>query len=237
MPTQLRISAKTLGEIALPNFCPRCFWVKLHAGRLPFQIFPGIFSSIDSYTKGVVHGYCDNHGCFPSWLNVLGELTGYKSPPHYSKFRVEDVASGVTLWGTPDGIFVKKDHTHVIVDYKTAKYTGTQDSLMPMYEVQLNAYAVIGEGSGLVKPVSDLALIYMEPVTGQEAAADGSNHRDDGFAMGFSASIHKISLRPGRISSLLAKAKEIYDSGNPPGGRAGCPNCDSLAKLVNIVSL
>jgi len=27
--TDLRISAKTLGELALPGFCPRCFWLKL----------------------------------------------------------------------------------------------------------------------------------------------------------------------------------------------------------------
>ncbi len=151
MLNPLRISAKTLGELAMPNFCPRCFWVKLHGGRLPFQIFPGIFSSIVSYTKGVIHGFCDDHGCFPSWLNPLGELTGYKAPPHYSKFRIDDTASGVTLWGTPDGVFTKKDNSHVIVDYKTAKYSGSQDSLMPMYEVQFNAYAAIGEGSGLIR--------------------------------------------------------------------------------------
>jgi len=52
---QFRISAKTLGELALPDFCPRCFWLKLHAKHLPLQIFPGIFSSIDAYTKRVVH--------------------------------------------------------------------------------------------------------------------------------------------------------------------------------------
>ena len=52
----LRISAKNLGELALPDFCPRCFWLKLKAhNRLPFQIFPGIFSSSDAYTKRVVH--------------------------------------------------------------------------------------------------------------------------------------------------------------------------------------
>ena len=53
--SQLRIFAKTLGELALPGFCPRCFWLKMHTRQLPFQIFPGIFSSIDVYTKRVVH--------------------------------------------------------------------------------------------------------------------------------------------------------------------------------------
>ena len=55
--TLLRISAKTLGELALPDFCQRYFWLKLHAKQLPFQIFPGIFSLIDAYTKRVVHAW------------------------------------------------------------------------------------------------------------------------------------------------------------------------------------
>src|SRR5205814_9298993 len=54
MKTQLRISAKTLGLLALPNFCSRCFHTRMHCGdKLPFQIFPGIFASIDSYSKKV----------------------------------------------------------------------------------------------------------------------------------------------------------------------------------------
>jgi len=46
---QLIISAKNLGELAMPDFCPRCFWLKTHAKQLPFQIFPGdLHSSIDA---------------------------------------------------------------------------------------------------------------------------------------------------------------------------------------------
>lgn len=236
MLNPLRISAKTLGELAMPDFCPRCFWIRVHAGKLPFQIFPGIFSSIDSYTKSVIHGFCDSHGCFPPWLNSLGELTGYKAPPHYSKFRIDDSASGVTLWGTPDGVFTRRDNSHVIVDYKTARYSGAQDSLMPMYEVQLNAYALIGEMSGLVRPVSDLALIYMEPVTTKDASIDGSNHRDNGFAMGFSANIHKVNLNLENIPALLAKAREVYELEKPPSGNNACKDCESLANLINMVS-
>ena len=49
MSEPLRISAKTLGEVTLPYFCPRCFWLKLHAKHLPFQIFPGIFRPIEIF--------------------------------------------------------------------------------------------------------------------------------------------------------------------------------------------
>jgi hypothetical protein len=58
---QIRISGKDLGALALPDFCPRCFWIRRHAPQgLPFQVFPGIFSSIDgnfSITPGIRVGW------------------------------------------------------------------------------------------------------------------------------------------------------------------------------------
>jgi len=148
MDAQIKISAKSLGELALPDFCPRCFWIKLHTGKLPFQIFPGIFSSIDSYTKKIVHCHFDNGKCFPHWLDDLGQLVAYKEPPHYSKFRMVDKDSNVALWGTPDAIFVKSDGSHVIVDYKTAKYTGAQDDLTPFYRpLSMRVFSLVSMNS------------------------------------------------------------------------------------------
>jgi hypothetical protein len=61
----------------------------------PFQIFPGIFSSIDSYTKNIVDGWFDTHGWCPSWLSKLGDIKGYVNPPHDSKFRIVDPESDI----------------------------------------------------------------------------------------------------------------------------------------------
>jgi len=38
--TELRISAKNLVELALPDFCPRCVWLKLYlpARKLLFEL-------------------------------------------------------------------------------------------------------------------------------------------------------------------------------------------------------
>ena len=234
MNEQIQISAKNLGEVALPDFCARCFWIKLRLGnKLPFQIFPGIFSSIDSYSKNIVHSYFDNNGRFPSWLAELGDLIAYKQPPHYSKFNIIDQENNVLLTGTPDGVYVRSDNSHIIIDYKTAKYTGNQDKLMPMYEVQLNGYAMIGERCNL-HPVSDLALIYMEPVTSKDAVIDGLNHRDNGFAMGFAASIHKVALKLDIIPPLLAKTREIYELSSAPEGCVGCKDCQLLEGLLKV---
>ncbi len=194
MVDQIRISAKNLGEVALPDFCPRCFWIKLLVhNSLPYQIFPGIFSSIDSYSKKIVHGWFDEHKSSPPWLTSLGDLLAYRQPPHYSKFNIVDKENDILLTGSPDGVFIRSDHSHIIVDYKTAKYTAAQDKLYPMYETQLNGYAHIGEQCGLA-PVSGLALIYTEPVTDQASASSDANHRENGFAMGFVANIHEVPL-------------------------------------------
>jgi len=33
----LRISAKNLGAMSLPEFCPRCLWPKPHTKKLPSE--------------------------------------------------------------------------------------------------------------------------------------------------------------------------------------------------------
>ncbi|MFC1913632.1 hypothetical protein ACFLX7_05560, partial [Chloroflexota bacterium] len=227
--------AKNLGEVAMWTFCPRCFWIKRQLNnKLPFQIFPGIFSSIDSYTKRVVHGWFDKYGSPPPWLGDLGNLVGYIEPPHYSKYNIVDQENNILLTGSPDGVFIRPDNSHIIVDYKTAKYTGAQDMLYPMYETQLNAYAMIGNKCGL-DPVSDLALIYMEPVTDEVAAAGDENYRGDGFGMSFAANIHKVKLDINIIPALLSKTREINDLNSLPDGREGCRDCQQLEDLLGVI--
>ena len=126
----LQISGKDLGALAMKGFCPRCFWIARRT-RLPWQIFPGIFSSIDSYSKKVVHGQFDQSG-MPGWLAPLGELKGYKDPPSAQKFRVPVEEHGILLTGAPDAIFERADGTLVIADYKTSRVTPNQDRLFPM---------------------------------------------------------------------------------------------------------
>ena len=87
----LQASGKDLGAHALKGVCPRCIRISRRP-KLPWQIFPGIFSSIDSYSKKVVHGQFDRSG-MPGWLASLGELKGYKKPPSAQRFRVVRAAA------------------------------------------------------------------------------------------------------------------------------------------------
>jgi hypothetical protein len=231
---RLRISGKDLGAVAHPEFCIRCFWLQRSAAQgLPYQIFPGIFSSIDAYTKRVVHGWFDKHAKPPIWLATFADVVRYIEPPHYSKFCHLDRASGILLTGAPDGLFVRSDGSLLIVDYKTAKHTEGQDVLLPIYETQLNAYAFIAERLGMGK-VSDLALIYTEPVTTDKAATSAGIHVINGFRLGFSVGIIEVALRPDSIPPLLARTRNILDLVHPPAGRPGCPDCERLDGLLEL---
>ena len=235
MKAQHRISGKELGALAMPRACPRCFWIRRRVGRnLPFQVFPGIFSSIDAYTKRVVHGWFDRRGCAPPWLSELGELSGYIEPPSSSKFRLLDLETNILLTGVADGILVRPDGSHVIVDYKTAKFTGNQDALFPMYETQLNCYALIAEGVG-ISPVTGLALVYAEPVTDIESSDCDAAQCETGFDLSFAAKVLPVSLHTGRIQPLLMRARAIIDLELPPPGKVGCPECGKLDGLLNLL--
>lgn len=234
---QIRISAKNLGEVALPDFCSRCFWVKLRIhNRLPYQIFPGIFNSIDAYSKRIVHSWLNKHGNLPSWLAGLGDIVTYRHPPHYSKFQIVHAEYDILLTGSPDGVLVRRDGSHIIVDYKTAKYTATQDELFPMYETQLNAYALIGEQRDLA-PVSGLALVYTEPITDEASATEDVNHRGSGFAMGFVATVLEVTLDTNILMPLLARTREIYNLQTSPSGRDGCKDCKLLKDLLDVATM
>ena len=230
-----RISGKHLGEFALPEFCPRCAWLKLKThNRLPYQIFPGIFSSIDAYTKRVVHSWIDRNGGLPGWMAELEPISGYIDPPHHSRFQAKMPEYGILLTGAPDGILTLTDGTLAIIDYKTARYTANQDELLPMYAVQLNSYALIAERLGFGE-VTRLALIYAEPVT-DVAAAQSGIHSPDGFSLSFAVSVHPVDLNTGRIFPLLKRARSLFDLPVPPPRRPGCQDCARLDALVALLA-
>ena len=225
------ISATELGTYARSRFCPRCAWIRLHIKNLPYQSFPGIFSSIDRYNKLIVHNHFDREGHAPPWLAELGEPGDYLEPPHWSKFKTLDEESGITLRGEADGIFKLRDGSYVIVDYKTSRYSPAQQGMFKNYEVQLNAYAFIAERHG-ISPVSKLALVYMEPATDKETALEASLVDSLGFAMGFRAKIVEVGLQKEKLlRPLLRKARSIWDMEVPPTGARDCKDCALLEGL------
>jgi len=236
MSNQIRISAKMLGELALPSFCPKCFWIKLHLGnRLPYQFFPGIFSHIDAYSKKITNRYYEYYHQAPQWFSEFGPLGEPIKIPHYNRFQIIDRETNIILTGVPDEMFLRPDGSYFIMDYKTAKYTGIQDELFPMYEVQLNAYAYIAERIGL-KPVSGLGLVYYEPLTDKPDENIAPFVRDNGFSMHFAGKLLSVPLKTSNLKELLVRARTLYNLNTAPDGISGCPHCQRLDKLIETAT-
>jgi hypothetical protein len=227
----LRISAKNLGQVALEDFCPRCYWIKLKTNfKLPYQSFPGIFSSIDAYTKHCIHHVIDGNN-HPQWLCDIGNVIAYEPVHHWSKNKYFDPKSNITLHGAPDDIWKLADGTKVIPDFKTAKHTDTQDKLFLLYEVQANVYNVLMTQD--TKVDARLCLIYMEPVTEASAACD--NIIDQGFRMCFNAVVVPVVTDKKIVRNALTITRDIFEMACPPDSRVGCKDCEATEKVVNLI--
>ena len=237
---QIRISAKNLGSLAMPNCCKRCFWIKLKLHqKLPWQIFPGIFSSIDSYSKSITSTYFDKYKKLPPWFSPYGDFIKPVSVPHHNRFFIIDEKTNIRLTGVPDDIFLNADNSYSIIDYKTARYSKHQrDDLFPLYETQLNAYAYIGNRNGF-SPVSSLLLCYYSPET--FLLAENPEKLDevlleDGFYMPFMAHIKKVELKEEEIvEPLLEEVREIGEMKKAPESREGCEDCRRVEVVVGML--
>lgn len=227
----LRISAKDLGALAMEGFCPRCFWIERHSKSLPYETgFPGIFSSIDSFTKNVVEGHFEKYGTLPEWMS---QICRAKAVIKVNRKDFNLVKGDVILTGMPDEVLEDYSEDLVIVDYKTARYTGNQDRLMPIYEIQLNGYAAIAE-KVFNKSVKSLYLIYFEPPVSSETRKTAhDNANTEGFSMQFKPSIHKVGKNINKVFRLMKEAGDIYD-GTKPERLPDCSNCTAIAELSDI---
>lgn len=215
------ISAKDLGKLALPDFCPRCFWLERHFDKPP-SLFPSIFSSLDSLTKKSVQAAFLQTEKLPVWLS-LANVSAVEENNFLFKLPVDE--GNWILVGCPDDIFKLEDKSYQIVDYKTAKFTDRQDELFPMYEVQLNAYAFLAEKYGL-KPVSKLSLIYCQPKEELENCQE--------FKLGFDIYQLAVELDLEMVGRLLEKAREIVNLTEPPRAYHKCKGIYQwLDKIIN----
>lgn len=203
--------------------------------RLPWQGFPGIFSSIDRFTKQVILAHMQREGSLPRWLSGIGEATGHFDPPHWSRFHATDYSTGVTLRGEADAVFAFPDGTCAIIDYKTSRYNPDNRSQHRVYRAQLNAYAWIAARLDF-PPVSRLALAYMEPATGDEDIQSPEAVNDAGFALSFKPRIVEVDLDPDRhIPPLLRQAARLHALPAPPASRDKCRDCPALDDLLSTL--
>ena len=194
---------------------------------------PGIFSSIDGFSKRAILAYFETNGHFPPWIaGCWAEATPLQTP-HHSTFRISDPETGVTLTGVPDLILGLPNDRLAILDLKTARYSKHQDALLPMYQVQLIGYALIAESLGM-GTVEALGLVYGEPPPNDQDDGLDALVDDQGFSIPFKATAMPIELDRTLIQPLLRRAKGILEMKNPPEGQEGCKECQMVEEMARI---
>jgi len=214
------IGVKELGNLAKADFCPRCFWYEKHFGPFP-GFFPGVFNVIDSNLKNSVWSRWEKEKKLPEWLKIenVDEVLPVESIGVVEKIRgrkylvVRDEKTGLILRGIPDLILKLKDNTLHIIDFKTSQFK-EEDQFFPMYEVQLNGYALLATKM----KVSRLSLVYFNPTNeiSEEIFAN------DNFVLRFGPKIVSVEIKTNLVTELLMKAKEILDLKEPPPPKEKC---------------
>lgn len=228
----MRISAKNLGLLALPDCCPRCFWMRAHlAWKSPRAIMPGIFSSIDSYSKRAIMAFYEKNGRFPPWIAGRWSDARPLPTPHHATFRLTDSKTGIVLTGVPDLMLGLPGNRLAILDLKTTRYSDHQDELLPMYQVQLNGYALISEALGMGH-VEALGLVYCEPLAGDGGGSLDACVGDHGFTMPFRARAVPVELDRSIIPPLLERARGILGLEKAPQGQENCKECGLVEKMA-----
>ena len=210
----------------------------MHVKPLPWQGFPGIFSSIDRHTKQVVVSHLQREGRLPPWLasaflSKAGHAVEHIDPPHWSKFQATDEATGVTLRGEADAIFRLADGSCAIVDYKTSRYNPDNRGQHRIYRAQLNAYAWIARRLDF-PPVSRVWRWFtwsQPPATAKATPRNWWTPRDSPSAS--APGWWRWSCPPDRLlPPLLRQSARIHALPAPPDARDGCRDCDALEGLL-----
>ena len=235
----LRISARELGQLLLNNFCERCFWFAKNfplAQNHPLSSpMPGIVSQVDAYAKRVVNTHWQSSGFLPPWLtNALRDsFAGLNfhsvRPINPTRWRLSLFNNRCELVGEADAIWEFADGSWFIADYKTASRTPTQQSLFPLYEAQLNAYAYLAQKlQG--KTIAGLALIYFEPEHNIPNASQLLQRTSGQMMLGFQCTVVPVPLKPTNwVSRLCWRVLQILSSPSPPTGKQNCQGCQALA--------
>ncbi len=231
------LSARTLGALALPDACERCFWIRQKIGEPPSP-FPSIFSHIDSYSKKVLHAVLAWRQRVPDWFMQFGLNGEPLKPPHFMWFKIPVLGGRLVLRGVPDEILLTPNGTLAIVDYKTARFREA-DSLRPLYEAQLNVYARIAERFQEPRPnypfpcdVETLGLIYYDPVTEVDRA---DKVHAEGFLMEFRACWSPVARRDDWLDELIERAWAILSLPAPPLPNPACKVCEAYRAIASVM--
>ncbi len=201
----VKLSPSTLGSFLQ---CPACFWRKYHNKMPPSFPLPGVLTRMDALTKDYYDGFRGKVP--PSVEGQISETLVDAKTAEIVRHRISytDEKLNAVLSGKMDDCMIDSSGRLVPIDNKTA--SPSNESLMEIYQVQLDAYTYILQKNGY-KTTDYGYLIYYVPVKGTP---------DKGII--FEATVKKIQLKPERIPKLFADAVELVRQKAPPKMHKDC---------------
>ncbi len=234
MDEVISLRCREIGWIKHSSFCPRCFWLQrkfpLQNGHPYYSPMPGMLSTLDAYIKRVVLHTFNLEKNLPEWLSeVTGDSKIYKVFAKLPSWEVK-VEEKFLLKGSPDAVWQLDDGSLFIADYKVAKWSDHQESLLPLYEYQAKAYAYLAEKNGY--RVSRLALIYFEPKS-EFSPEDFVKINRESLALHFVQSFKPVDKASAEeIEFIVKELGQLLLLPYPPEGKENCPGCKSFEEWM-----
>ncbi len=225
----LTISATKLAKLALDDVCERCWWLEQQI-KLPYQSFPGVFSTLDKASKLCLEHWVMTRGLTPPWMSQFSTFKTLIKPPHFTKFGFTH--GGLHVRGVADAIVLLEDDTLLIPDFKTAIFTEAQERMVPVYAAQLNCYAMAAENQA-IGDVSQIAIVYCQP---QAAGEEMDIDRVSGFGVHFQALAMPVHRNDERIKQMCDRAAGILSQDKPPTPYLQCEECPRVEHMYNILT-
>ena len=231
--TRDTLAAKILAEFNLPDRCDRCLWLKIRIGsNMPYSIFAGIISTLDSYSKDVVRLWFEETRQAPPWLSGLSAKRWIPAPS-WRSFQAD--FGELRIRGEADVIFQREDGSIAISDYKVSAYNTEGSRYHGLYEAQLNIYRDIYLALNPGDLVAGLNLIYFSPSTDdlKEYGAIAAT-TDHGFRLGFKTNIVPVAVREGLTASLAIEAAKLKAQPIPPASATKCRDCEKVEGFLQV---
>ncbi|MFN3421016.1 MAG: PD-(D/E)XK nuclease family protein [Armatimonadota bacterium] len=227
MLMELKIAAKQLGWLKMEDFCPRCVWLMqrhpIPQGSVYDSPLSQFFRRFENFVQQLVKGG------IPSWLSMALQ-TAFPSMPSVRRMLIPPTWSlrvgGGLLTGRPDVLWELEDGTLFIADYKLSQ---PSTRFAPLYETQLNAYALMAKRQQKSK-VSHLALIYFE--LSEEGLPPTEN-----LELPIKCTVQPVSVwDEGEVEALVEEMVGLLSQPQPPPPKPNCQRCEPLTKWAQILA-
>lgn len=193
---------------------------------------PGVVSAFDTYVKGLIQSHFEIYRELPLWLKNKFDFSVQevlKVEKLVRRFPIRNTNQILILSGIPDAIWRLKDGSLCIVDLKLARFNERQKKLLPMYELQLNLYALLSEIK--YKKVSNLFLLYFQPRFQKISAKEFNIVNKNNFSLLFDLLVIPIKkLDEHKVKETIYVAYTYLNRSTPPHGKQGCQGCKEVLK-------